>query len=282
MRYRSVLSLLFCLLALSSCVVSAVAPSPTASMHPATPTPSPTPTTTSTPEPTNTYTPIPSATPIPPTPTLTLKQQREARLYEASLHYLADTAEEAELVAREIDFASGPHESADNACGPLTVAILRDGGYLPEDANPHEMWLLCPREDIPGCNGLDILDQFFFPRSDYDFIRIEESVGTYDWQKNPLEPGDWLYLFVRKGISKYDGLDHMLVVTRVDDRGRAYSVTNINKGDGFVIQEELLYNPRRAGVGLFADLTNDKLRKELGMTGTDGFLLIRAKTNEFP
>lgn len=282
MRHRSVLSLLLWLLTLSSCVVSAVAPSPTASLHPATPTPSPTPTATSTPEPTNTYTPIPSATPIPLTPTLTLKQQREARLYEASLHYLANTAEEAELVAREIDFASGPHESADNACGPLTVAILRDGGYLPEDANPHEMWLLCPREDIPGCNGLEILDRYFFPRSDYDYIRIEESVGTYDWQNNPLEPGDWLYLFVRKGISKYDGFDHMLVVTRVDDRGRAYSVTNINKGDGFVIQEELLYNPRRAGVGLFADLTNDKLRKELGMTGTAGFLLIRAKTNVSP
>ncbi len=71
-------------------------------------------------------------------------------------------------------------------------------------------------------------------------------------------------------------------MTRVDDRGRAYSVTNINKGDGFVIQEELLYNPRRAGVGLFADLTNDKLRKELGMTGTAGFLLIRSKTNVSP
>ena len=282
MRYRLLLLLLICMLALSACVVITTAPSPTASPQPATPTPSPTPTATSTPEPTNTHTPIPSATPVPPTPTLTLKQQREARLYEASLHYLADTAEEAELVAREIDFASGPHESADNACGPLTVAILRDGGYLPEDANPHEMWLLCPREDIPGCNGLDILNRYFFPRSDYDYIRIEESVGTYDWAKNPLEPGDWLYLFVRKGISKYDGFDHMLVVTRVDDRGRAYSVTNINKGDGFVIQEELLYNPRRAGVGLFADLTNDKLRKELGMTGTDGFLLIRAKTNIFP
>jgi len=219
---------------------------------------------------------------VPPTPTLTLKQQREANLYQASLHYLADTAEEAELVSREIDFASGPHESADNACGPLTVAILRDGGYLPEDANPHEMWLLCPREENPECHGLDILDKQFFPRSDYDYFHIEESVGSYDWAKNPLQPGDWLYLFVRKGISKYNGFDHMLVVTRVDDRGRAYSVTNVNKGDGFVIQEELLYDPRQAGLGLFAELTNDKLRKELGMTGTAGFLLIRAKANSLP
>ena len=282
MRPRNNLLLLISLLALSSCVVSATSPSPTPSLQPATLTPTATATATATPTSTSTLTPIPSATPVPPTPTLTLRQEREANLYQASLHYLADTAEEADLVAREIDFASGPHESADNACGPLTVAILRDGGYLPEDANPHDMWLLCPREDIPGCNGLDILDQKYFPLLDYDYIRVDESVGSYDWAKNPLQPGDWLYLFVRKGISKYDGFDHMLVVTRVDDHGRAYSVTNINKGDGFVIQEELLYDPRRPNLGLFAELTNDDLRKELGMTGTAGFLLIRAKANSLP
>ena len=282
MRNRIVLVLLVCLFALSACVVNAVAPSPTPSPLPATLTPTMPPTATATLAPTNTPTLLPSPTPVPPTATLTLRQQREANLYQASLHYLANTAEEADLVAREIDFASDPHESADNACGPITVAIMRDGGYLPEEANPHDMWLLCPREDIPGCNGLDILDQKYFPLLDYDYIRVDESVGSYDWAKNPLQPGDWLYLFVRKGISKYDGFDHMLVVTRVDDRGRAYSVTNINKGDGFVIQEEMLYDPRRPSLGLFAELTNDKLRKELGMTGTAGFLLIRAKANSLP
>lgn len=282
MRHRNLHLLLICLLALSACGAKGMTPSPTASLQPATQTPTFTPTATATPAPTNTHTPIPSATPVPPTATLTLKQQREARLYQASLHYLADSAEQADLVAREIDFASGPHESADNACGPLTVAIMRDGGYLPEDANPHDMWLLCPREDNPECHGLDTLEQKFFPKTEYDYIWVDESIGSYDWAKNPLQPGDWLYLFVRKGISKYEGFDHMLVVTRVDDYGRAYSVTNINKGDGFVIQEELLYDPRRPGQGLFSELTNDKLRKELGMTGTAGFLLIRTKANSFP
>jgi len=282
MRHRNLHLLLICLLALSACGAKGMTPSPTASLQPATQTPTFTPTATATPAPTNTHTPIPSATPVPPTATLTLKQQREAKLYQASLHYLADTAEQADLVAREIDFASGPHESADNACGPLTVAIMRDGGYLPEDANPHDMWLLCPREDNPECHGLDTLEQKFFPKTEYDYIWVDESIGSYDWAKNPLQPGDWLYLFVRKGISKYEGFDHMLVVTRVDDYGRAYSVTNINKGDGFVIQEELLYDPRRPDQGLFSELTNDKLRKELGMTGTAGFLLIRTKANSFP
>ena len=282
MRNRIVLVLLVCLFALSACVVNAVAPSPTPSPLPATLTPTMPPTATATLAPTNTPTLLPSPTPVPPTATLTLRQQREANLYQASLHYLADTAEKADLVAREINFASDPNESADNACGPITVAIMRDAGYLPEDANPHDMWLLCPREELPECHGLVTLDQKFFPQSEYDYTRVYESIGSYDWANHPLQPGDWLYLFVRKGVSRYDGFDHMLVVTRVDDRGRAYSVTNINKGDGFVIQEEMLYDPRRPGVGLFADLTNDKLRKELGMTGTAGFLLIRGKTNFLP
>jgi len=282
MRHRNLHLLLICLLALSACGAKGMAPSPTASLPPATQTPTFTPTATATPAPTNTAHSNPECDACTPTATLTLRQQREARLYQASLHYLADTAEQADLVAREIDFASDPHESADNACGPLTVAIMRDGGYLPEDANPHDMWLLCPREDNPECHGLDTLNQKFFPQTEYDYIWVNESIGSYDWAKNPLQPGDWLYLFVRKGISKYEGFDHMLVVTRVDDHGRAYSVTNINKGDGFVIQEELLYDPRRPGQGLFSELTNDKLRKELGMTGTAGFLLIRARATPLP
>ncbi len=272
MKSRNLQLLLVCLLVLSACQVEITPVQPTASQVPSrTPTLAPTATSTSTP------TPLPSDTPVPATATLTLQQQREAKLYLASLHYLADTPEKADEIAREIDFATDLHESADNACGPLTVAIMRDAGFLPEDANPHNMWLLCPREDIPGCNGLNILDRFFFPRADYDYIMVSENVGSYDWAKNPLQAGDWLYLFVKKGVSKYNGFDHMLVVTRVDERGRAYSVTNINKGDGFVIQEEMLYDPKRPGVGLFDELTNDKLRKELGMTGTAGFLLVRAK-----
>lgn len=279
MRNRSPLLLLAFLLILSGCTGIVPMPSPTAVPPQATNTSTASPTASATPTPTETPTLTPSPTPIPSTATPTFQQQREAGLYAASLHYLANTAEDADLIARKIDFASGPHESADNACGPITVAIMRDAGYLPEDANPHDMWLLCPREEIPECHGLDTLRQKFFPETDYDYIRIEESVGAYDWARNPLQPGDWLYLFVRKGISKFDGFDHMLVVTRVDEHGRAYSVTNINKGDGFVIQEELLYDPRRPSQGLFAELTNDKLRKELGMTGTAGFLLVRAKTN---
>lgn len=280
MNRRLIQAFCFCLLILSACAENNTPTAVPPTLQPTSPIP--TITATFTPTPTCTPAPTSTSTPIPATPTQTLQQQREAKLYQASLLYLADTPAKADEIARKIDFAADLHESADNACGPLTVAIMRDSGFMPADANPHEMWLLCPREEIPECHGLDVLNRFFFPQEDYEYSRVTESVGTYDWAKNPLKPGDWLYLFVKKGVSKYDGFDHMLVVTRVDERGRAYSVTNINKGDGFIIQEELLYDPKRPGVGLFDELTNDKLRKELGMTGTAGFLLIRAKQTQIP
>ena len=277
-RTIKLLILTFSVFILGACSVLTPSPTPTATLT-STPTRTPTPTATNTPTPTPTDT----ATPVPPspTPTLTKKEQAEIWLYEASLAYLANTPKKALEVARMIDFTEGPYESPDNMCGPLTVAILRDGGYLPADANPHNMWLLCPRTDNPECHGLRILERTFFPPDDYEYTWVYENVGKRNWRNDPLQPGDWLYLFVLKGVSNYTGFDHMIVVTRVDEQGRAYSVTNINHGNGFVIREELLYDPKRPGEGLFYELTNDDLRKELGMTGTAGFLLIRAKSPTF-
>lgn len=268
----NILLALFAIFTFGAC--SALSPEPTPTF-----TPEPTYTATATATKTLVPTATNTATPLPPTPTATMtaREKAQEKLWQASLDFLAFTPEDADQVARRIDFASGPHESADNACGPLTVAILKAGGYLPEDASEHDMWLLCPREENPECHGMETLQRMFFPVDDYDYIRVEESVSTYDWEENPLEPGDWLYLFVMKGISNYRGFDHMIVVTRVDENGAAYSVTNIDYGEGFVITEALLYDPDNPGEGLFYDLTNDHLRKELGMTGTAGFLLIRAK-----
>ena len=271
-RFVNILLALFAIFTFGAC--SALSPEPTPTF-----TPEPTHTATATATKTLVPTATNTVTPLPPTPTATMtaREKAQEKLWQASLDFLAFTPEDADQVARRIDFASGPHESADNACGPLTVAILKAGGYLPEDASEHDMWLLCPREENPECHGMETLQRMFFPVDDYDYIRVEESVGTYDWEENPLEPGDWLYLFVMKGISNYRGFDHMIVVTRVDENGAAYSVTNIDYGEGFVITEALLYDPDNPGEGLFYDLTNDHLRKELGMTGTAGFLLIRAK-----
>ncbi len=275
---------LFILMLLVSACGSLVQPEPTETL-----TPQPSKTSTSTATPTATPTKTPSPTPLPPTatPTLSPKEKAALRLYEASLHYIAETADEANERVKEISFLGGKNESPDNACGPLTVAIMRDGGFLPADSPLKNMWLLCLREDeedpdLPYCFGTDTLNGIYFPPDQYTYTKIEESIGKYDFVKNPLQVGDWLYLYVLKGVSNYRGFDHMLVVTRVDENGAAYSVTNINHGEGFVIQEEMLYDPTQPGVGLFYDLTNDTLRKELGMTGNGGFMLVRLKESPKP
>jgi hypothetical protein len=63
----------------------------------------------------------------------------------------------------------------------------------------------------------------------------------------------------------------MLTVTRVDEAGRAYTVTNINTNDGYVIREVLLYDPANPGVGQLYDWTNREINRRLGMTGFGGF-----------
>ncbi len=195
-------------------------------------------------------------------------------LYRASLEYIADTTAEANAVAKSIKFNRGAYENVKNACGPLSIAIMRSGGILPATTSVREIWLLCAREG-GACNGMSVLKREYFPPSEYDYFQSTQSVRDYDFSANPLQAGDWLYLYV-----KHNGFDHMLVVTRVDENGAAYTVTNLNRGEGFKITEEVLYDPTKPGTGLFYELT-DQVRlayvKYLGLSGDGGFMVIRRK-----
>lgn len=62
----------------------------------------------------------------------------------------------------------------------------------------------------------------------------------------------------------------MLIVTRVDYQGRAYSVTNHDTEEGFIIDEVMLYDPRDPSVGIFAQWTRRE-KQVLGSTGFAGF-----------
>ncbi len=66
----------------------------------------------------------------------------------------------------------------------------------------------------------------------------------------------------------------MLVVTRVDGNGRAYAVTNHATSDGFVIDEVMLYDPAKPGLGKFSEWTN-RQNNNNGRTGFGGFELWR-------
>ena len=225
----------------------------------------------------STLSPDPSPTPFAPQepdPGAERAAALQDSLYRASLEYVAETTAEANAVVKSIKFNRGAYENVKNACGPLSIAIMRSGGILPDTTSVREIWLLCAREG-GNCNGMTVLKREYFPPSEYDYFQSAQSVREYDFAANPLQAGDWLYLYV-----KHNGFDHMLVVTRVDANGAAYTVTNLNRGEGFKITEELLYDPAKPGTGLFYELTDPiRLKYELylGLSGDGGFMIIRRK-----
>lgn len=265
---RGLLSLPIILALLVGCApANAISQDPTS--IPITPTAFPT---TSAPSPTS---PSPTPTTAPaPDPSAERVAALQDSLYHASLDYLADTTAEANAIAKSIKFNRGAYENVRNVCGPLSIAIMRSGGILPATTSVRDIWLLCAREG-GKCTGMSVLQREYFPPSEYDYFQTTQSVRDYDFSANPLQAGDWLYLYV-----KHNGFDHMLVVTRVDENGAAYTVTNLNRGEGFKITEEVLYDPTKLGTGLFFELT-DPVRlayvKYLGLSGDGGFMLVRRK-----
>ena len=216
--------------------------------------------------------PTPTASAQAPDPVEERVRALQESLYRASLEYLADTTAEANAVAKSIKYNRGAYENVRSACGPLSIAIMRSAGILPATTSVREIWLLCAREG-GTCSGMSVLKREYFPPSEYDYFQTTQSVRDYDFAANPLQAGDWLYLYV-----KHNGFDHMLVVTRVDKNGAAYTVTNLNRGEGFKITEEVLYDPTKPGTGLFYELT-DPIRlayaKYLGLSGDGGFMIVR-------
>ena len=191
------------------------------------------------------------------------------KLASSSQAFIALAPEDADLIARQIAFLGGNGESASNSCGPLTVAILQEAGLLPRCLSNHFLWLLNLRGEE---SQIRVLTEYYFPPQAYDYFWHEESIRDYDFTADPLMPGDWMFLFTAG-----NGYDHMLVVTRIDADGAVYSVTNFDRGEGFIISEELLYDPNAPGEGLFYELTDLVGRRLLGLTGSGGFLLVRRK-----
>ena len=230
------------------------------------------PTTTASPSPipTNsipTETAIPSATPTA-TPRGALSWEQEHRLYEASLKFLAENEEDATIIVRDqIDYLESIGEHPSLVCGPLSAVILRDAGLLPADVDLHGFWLLDPR-----LRPSQIILETYFPPDRYEWYHFDTPTIEFDFEAFPLLPGDFIYLYAgSKGT-----FEHIITVSRVDDAGRAYTVSNLATEDGFVIRELMLYDPNHPGVGQFYDWMNREINAWLGMTGDGGFDLWRS------
>ncbi len=189
--------------------------------------------------------------------------QEQEKLYQASLKYLAAGDDDAVRVARSLGFVQGADVS--NVCGPLAIKILQDAGFMPPDVDLKDFWLLNPRQKKQRATLEKV-----FPAPQYADYRFEQPTNTFDFHAFPLKAGDFVYLYAGSDGS----FEHMLTVTRVDQAGRAYSVTNYVTAHVyfslFAIQEILLYDPAQATTGKFYEWT-DKKNYKLGLTGLGGF-----------
>lgn len=198
----------------------------------------------------------------------------QERLRQAALAYQALYPEEAEKIARSLNFLDGENESVENICGPLSAAILRDAGLLPDQEGPVQdlksFWLASP-----ALNGRP---WSLFPEIDYEVFRFKTPMSTFDFTAWPLQPADFVYAYAEN-----NGFDHMFIVTEVDTEGRAYTMTNQNQSWGselwgsMIIQRYLLYDPQSPGEGI---IYNEWSNPRLGMTGQKGFEVLRKRGME--
>lgn len=223
-----------------------------------------------------TETPIPTETFVPAfTPTLTtaelllasgelalagpLTREQQLNLYNSALTFIAPTYEESKKMSvaiNELRF-SDPNTT----CGPLSLAILQKAQIINTELVPHDFFLINPDNVIDR----RVLEKAF-PDEHYTNTRYRIKLNQVDWMTQPLMPGDFLYIYA----GEQGNFEHMLVVTRVDSAGRAYSVTNYDTEQGFVINEVMLYDPNDPTAGIFAQWTKRK-DQILGSTGFAGY-----------
>ncbi len=206
-----------------------------------------------------------------PTPVPTAGSAWQERLRQSALEYQADYPEDAERIARSLQFLDGQNESAGNVCGPLSAAILRDAGLLPAQVGPVQelksYWVA-----RPSGNGRP---WSLFSERDYEVFRFATPLAEFDFKAWPLQPADFVYTYARGR-----GFEHMFIVTEVDAQGRAYTVTNQSQSWGnplwgtMLIQRYLLYDPLALGAGIIYNEWSDP---RLGLTGQNGFEVQRKR-----
>jgi hypothetical protein len=186
--------------------------------------------------------------------------------------FITKTSEETFDLARELGYLGGIYEDPSNMCGPLSAAILDEAGLLPVSigplVDPKNFWLANPQ-----LNGRP---WSLFPSDEYQVHSYKISLARFDFADWPLCQGDVVFTYAGSGE-----FSHLFVVSEVDEKGRAYSVTNQVQSDGdFIVERILLYNPIDNSQGKFrTDWTHDINR---GRTGLGGFEVLRRKGTCLP
>jgi hypothetical protein len=181
--------------------------------------------------------------------------------------FITKSSEETFDLARELGYLGGTYEDPSNMCGPLSAAILYEAGLLPVSVgplvDPKSFWLAHPQ-----FNGRPWT---LFPSNEYQVYRYKISTGRFDFSEWPLCQGDVVFTYAGSGE-----FSHLLVVTEVDEQGRAYSVTNLAQPYGeYIVERVLLYNPSDNSQGTFRNQWANDIN--LGRTGLGGFEVLRRK-----
>ena len=185
--------------------------------------------------------------------------EQQVNVFGASVKFIRKTTKESHQLGNQINGVG--YGSPSDICGPLSIAILQAAGIVRSSLDPHAFWLHNP--DVPDDRRLLSVA---FPPILFENIKHTRKLSDMDWNETPLFPGDFLYIYA----GPYGNFEHMLVVNRVDAEGRAYSVTNFNTSDGFIIDEVVLYDPADPNAGIFAHWTSQPYAK-MGATGYGGF-----------
>lgn len=195
-----------------------------------------------------------------------LLEEQQINLYDISMIYVEPTTRGSLYLSKEINGVK--YGNASNTCGPLAIAILRDSGIIDENVLAHDFWLLNPK--VPA--NREILEQTF-PSDRFVHLQTKYPFTKINWHDFPLLPGDFVYIEAGTG----GNFDHMLTVNRVDNKKRAYAVTNYRNEYGFVITEVLLYDPNDPQAGIFHTWTQ-RQNQVLGSTGFGGMEIWRLRS----
>jgi hypothetical protein len=177
-------------------------------------------------------------------------------------NYIATTEQGAyEVSARLIPDGGKP----DNICGPLSIQILKDLGYVDEQIPIKSFWFLTPWDEYTQRTIIEPA----FPVETSLWYRSKESIAKFDFEEFPLQKGD--LLFLPYDYSCGGTFSHILAVTDVRQE-IPYTITNHLTHDGWRISELPLYGVKDS---YFDTITDRRNTMTIGTTGFCGFYLWR-------